>query len=72
MRVHCEQCNLDFDDLYSLTFCPHEAFPMRTHVTREDGKERVCTSMEELIAFFEKGKRPREPRPYPFKRPLHV
>lgn len=26
MIVHCEECNLNYDDEFRLTYCPHETF----------------------------------------------
>jgi hypothetical protein len=66
MNVTCSECNLVYDDLYQLTFCLHHRFEMRTLVRREDGKEKVCTSHDELLTFLEETAP--LPRPFPFVR----
>ena len=48
MIVTCDDCELDFDDVYRRTYCPHEWFEMRTTVVDGDGKVRVARTLEEL------------------------
>jgi hypothetical protein len=44
----CPKCQLEYDDTYRWTFCPHEQFEMRTRVFH-DGKDKgIATSLEEL------------------------
>lgn len=52
----CEQCGVRYDDLYRLTYCPHERFEMRTVCVDRDGNEHVATSLEELRYFQNLGK----------------
>lgn len=49
MRRTCPDCNLSYDDVYRLTFCPHDEFMMRTTVVGGNGKVKgIATSVEEL------------------------
>lgn len=52
MKVRCNSCGLDYDDVYRLTFCPHDEFQMRTLVVRPGKADRIVTSVEELRAAF--------------------
>jgi len=45
--VTCSSCQLEYDDLYTLTYCPHLPFQMHTKVT-VNGIQRCCHSIEEL------------------------
>ena len=47
MLVQCETCQLEYDDVYRLTYCPHGRFEMRCKVTIK-GEERIATSVEQL------------------------
>ena len=51
MTVTCETCGLSYDDVYRLTYCPHERFDMRcvVHVGKH---EKVCTRVEEVDEFI--------------------
>ena len=51
MKVRCDKCSVVYDDTYRLTYCPHEAFEMRTMVY-QGGKAKLCCSLEELKAFL--------------------
>lgn len=48
MLVTCEACGLEYDDVYRLTYCPHERFEMRCVVGGPDGVVGVATSLEEF------------------------
>lgn len=51
----CNECRLAYDDTYRLTYCPHDAFAMRTVVGKTvDGKyvEKICTTIEEVEEFL--------------------
>jgi hypothetical protein len=52
MRVICGDCNLDYDDTYRLTICPHESFPMATSVYRGGELVGVATSVDQLEAMM--------------------
>jgi hypothetical protein len=52
MIVTCRTCQLEYDDLYKLTYCPHETFEMHTLITVH-GIERCCHSIEELDTAIE-------------------
>lgn len=60
MIVTCDDCELDFDDVYRRTYCPHEWFEMRTtvvgvDVASGDGKVLgVATTLEELDRLMKK------------------
>jgi hypothetical protein len=28
MKTKCEKCGLEYDDMYRLTYCPHDKFPI--------------------------------------------
>ena len=51
MVVQCEDCHLEYDDTYRLTYCPHAEFEMRTVVSK-NGLTKVCTTLEELEEFL--------------------
>lgn len=56
MIVTCDDCELDFDDVYRRTYCPHEWFEMRTTVVGGDGKVRgVARTVEELRRMMKHG-----------------
>lgn len=40
MTVTCDKCKTEYDDLYRLTYCPHEKFGMMTTIMRPDGARR--------------------------------
>ncbi len=53
MILTCDDCELDFDDVYRRTYCPHEWFEMRNHVygPLPDGSygwKGIATTIEEL------------------------
>jgi len=48
MVVSCEDCGLEYDDVYRLTYCPHERFEMHCVVGGPDGVVGVARSIEEL------------------------
>lgn len=48
MLVTCDFCGLSYDDVYRLTYCPHEPFEMRCVVAGPDGVVGVATTLEEL------------------------
>lgn len=53
MVVTCDDCDEEYDDLYRLTYCPHERFEMSNHVygTLPDGSyglKGIATTIEEL------------------------
>lgn len=51
MMTTCETCHLQYDDVYRLTFCPHDAFEMRCVVNV--GKfSKLCTRVEEVNEFI--------------------
>ena len=47
MNVICADCHLEYDDLYQVTYCPHQFFDMHTLITI-NGVEYCCHSIEEL------------------------
>jgi hypothetical protein len=48
MIVTCSSCHVEYDDVYRLTYCPHEPFAMRTVAVNGRGETKVCTSLDEL------------------------
>ncbi len=53
MIITCDPCELDFDDTYRRTYCPHEWFEMRTSVygtlpNGTYGLKGVAKTVEEL------------------------
>lgn len=52
MVVICEDCDLQYDDVYCLTYCPHEPFDMHCQAMRSDGMTKCCHTIEELDAFL--------------------
>ncbi len=56
MIVTCDDCELDFDDVYRRRYCPHEWFEMRTTVVGSDGKvQGVARTVEELRRLTKHG-----------------
>ena len=51
MVVECGLCGLEYDDVYRLTYCPHEAFEMHT-VVSIGGKSKCCHTIEEADRFL--------------------
>jgi hypothetical protein len=51
MIVTCESCGVEYDDLYCLTFCPHDKFDM--HCIVGVGKfSKCCHTVEEVNEFI--------------------
>lgn len=48
MMVTCEACGQTYDDVYRLTYCPHERFEMRTRVYNGACFLGIARSVEEL------------------------
>ena len=57
MLVRCETCEIEYDDVYRLTYCPHESFEMRCRVV-VNGEERIATSVEQLRGWLDEKKTP--------------
>lgn len=53
MTVKCEKCNKLYDDVYRLTYCPHEKFQMRTIVAGPEGVRGIATTVEECRKLME-------------------
>lgn len=57
MKRVCDECGLEYDDVYRWTYCPHDHFPMNTLVSWVDEEgvrhEHVATSVDELKEFLE-------------------
>ena len=53
MNVTCADCHLQYDDLYRVTYCPHQFFDMHT-LTTINGVEYCCHSIEELDLAMDK------------------
>jgi hypothetical protein len=53
MVVTCSQCGKSYDDVYRLTYCPHEKFEMNTVVWSGDRIIGVAHSVEELNRMLE-------------------
>lgn len=52
MEIKCTECNMIYDDVYSITYCPHNAFQMNTTVIKSNGDSKICTTVEELDEFI--------------------
>lgn len=52
MKRLCEACQVDYDDTYQNTICPHDGFEMRCIVSTSDGASKLCTTVEEVDAFL--------------------
>jgi len=48
MVVMCSDCGRKYDDVYRLTYCPHETFQMQTIVVGPEGVRGIATSVKEL------------------------
>ena len=48
MVVVCKECGENYDDVYRLTYCPHELFEMHTVAVNAEGEMKCCHSLEEL------------------------
>lgn len=57
MVVTCEKCGARYDDIYRLTYCPHERFEMSCIVGSGDKILGVATSVEELHWMLEEAKK---------------
>lgn len=55
MNVTCPDCHQRYDDVYRLTYCPHDEFPMRTVVggVGPDGayRQAMAHTVEEASTF---------------------
>ncbi len=55
MIVTCDDCKLEYDDVYRLTYCPHERFDMHTTVANSKGVVGVARTVEELRRMMKYG-----------------
>lgn len=55
MKITCPDCRREFDDVYRLTYCPHDEFPTRTVIggVGPDGQYRqaMAHTVEEASTF---------------------
>jgi hypothetical protein len=56
MIVTCPKCGIYYDDVYKLTFCPHNKFEMNCTVGRGDKILGVAHSPEELQRMLAESK----------------
>ncbi len=52
MVVTCKDCKREYDDVYHLTYCPHDYFEMHTQAVTSKGS-KCCHSIEELEKFLD-------------------
>ena len=48
----CEDCNKSYDDVYRLTYCPHDSFEMRTQVYAGGVFKGTATTIEQLRSMM--------------------
>ncbi len=53
MMVTCADCGERYDDVYRLTYCPHERFKMRTVVHRVGKPPITAHTIEQLRSLME-------------------
>jgi len=56
MNVTCEKCGRGYDDVYRLTYCPHDKFGMMTTIMRPDGSTGIATTLAQADRML-KGER---------------
>lgn len=54
MYVICDDCGHEYDDVYRLTFCPHEQFEMHCLVSRPGHQTVLCTTVEQVRALLDR------------------
>jgi hypothetical protein len=52
--VTCEKCDIQYEDTYHLTVCPHEEFQMNCVVAKDGKVLGTAHSVEELRAMLAK------------------
>ncbi len=57
MRRTCEACGEEYDDVYRLTYCPHDQFEMNALVCGMDGVAGVAHTLEDLRRMLEEAER---------------
>lgn len=56
MLVTCEECGIEYDDVYRRTYCPHKEFAMRQTLMLPDGstsEHSTLESVDKAIAVYD-------------------